>query len=187
MPFISEEIWQLISERKPENALIVSSWPEIGFENENLIKQFDFTTDVIAGIRSIRKEKNIAIKEQVDLFVLDNELANRDLDVIIKKLGNLSNLEYIQEKPGGALSFRVKSNEYFIPVGESVNIEDEIAKLKAELNYTSGFLNSVRKKLSNERFVNNAPEQVIKNERNKEADALAKISMLNESLKSLQD
>ncbi len=187
MPFISEEIWQLIIERKPENALIVSTWPEIGCENENLITQFDFTTDVIAGIRSIRKEKNIPIKEQVDLFVLDNELVNKGLDVIIKKLGNLSNLEYIQSKPDGALSFRVKSNEYFIPVEDSINIEEEIEKLKVELNYTSGFLKSVQKKLSNERFVNNAPEQVIKNERNKETDALAKINMLKESLNSLQE
>ncbi len=186
MPFISEEIWQLISERKPENALIVSPWPELENANENLIKQFDFTTDVIAGIRSIRKEKNIANKDQVELFVMDNEVVNKDFDVIIQKLGNLSNLKYIQNKPEGVLSYRVKSNEYFIPTGESINIEDEIKKLKNELNYTEGFLISVQKKLSNERFVNNAPEQVIKNERNKEDDALAKITMLKESLKNLE-
>jgi valyl-tRNA synthetase len=95
-------------------------------------------------------------------------------------------LEYIQEKPEGALSYRVKSNEYFIPIAESINIEDEIEKLKNELNYTEGFLRSVQKKLTNERFVNNAPEQVINVERNKESDAVAKITMLKESLKSLQ-
>jgi len=186
MPFISEEIWQLICERKPENALIVSPWPEIENTDKDLIKQFDFTTYVIAGIRSIRKEKNIANKDQVELFVMDNELVNKDLDVIIKKLGNLSNLKYIKNKPEGVLSYRVKSNEYFIPIGESINIEDEIEKIKNELNYTEGFLRSVQKKLSNERFVNNAPEQVIANERNKEDDALAKITMLKESLKNLE-
>jgi valyl-tRNA synthetase len=186
MPFISEEIWQLISERKPENALIVSPWPKVENANTNLIKQFDFTTDVIAGIRSIRKEKNIANKDQVELFVMDNELVNKDFDVIIQKLGNLLNLKYIQNKPEGALSYRVKSNEYFIPIGESIDIEDEIEKLKNELNYTQGFLLSVQKKLSNERFVNNAPEQVIINERKKEDDALAKITMLKESLKNLE-
>jgi valyl-tRNA synthetase len=186
MPFISEEIWQLITERKPENALIVSPWPIAEEPNEILIKQFDFTKNVISGIRSIRKEKNIPIKDQLELFVMDNEIVNKDFDVIIKKLGNLSKLEYIQEKPDGALSYRVKSNEYFIPLAESINIEDEIVKLKNELNYTEGFLRSVQKKLSNERFVNNAPEQVIIIERNKESDAVAKITMLKESLKSLQ-
>ena len=187
MPFISEEIWQLISERETENALIVSPWPILGGANEKLIKQFDFTTDVIAGIRSIRKEKNIPNKDKVELFVMDNEGVNKDLDVVIKKLGFLSKLDYIKTKPEGALSYRVKSNEYFIPVGDSINIEDEIEKLKTELNYTEGFLKSVQKKLSNDRFVQNAPDQVISNERNKEADAIAKITMLKESLKSLQE
>jgi len=187
MPFISEEIWQLISDRKVENALMVSPWPVFVGENDKIIKQFDFTTDVIAGIRSIRKEKNIPNKDKVELFVMDNEGVNKDLDVIIKKLGNLSKLDYIQSKPEGALSYRVKSNEYFIPVGHSINIEDEIEKLKTELDYTEGFLKSVQKKLSNDRFVKNAPEQVISNERNKEADAIAKITMLKDSLNSLQE
>jgi len=187
MPFITEEIWQLISERETENALIVSPWPILGGANEKLIKQFDFTTDVIAGIRSIRKEKNIPNKDKVELFVMDNEGVNKDLDVVIKKLGFLSKLDYIKTKPEGALSYRVKSNEYFIPVGDSINIEDEIEKLKTELDYTEGFLKSVQKKLSNDRFVQNAPDQVISNERNKEADAIAKITMLKESLKSLQE
>jgi len=187
MPFISEEIWQLITERETKNALIVSPWPILGGANEKLIKQFDFTTDVIAGIRSIRKEKNIPNKDKVELFVMDNEGVNKDLDVVIKKLGFLSKLDYIKTKPEGALSYRVKSNEYFIPVGDSINIEDEIEKLKTELDYTEGFLKSVQKKLSNDRFVQNAPDQVISNERNKEADAIAKITMLKESLKSLQE
>ena len=142
--------------------------------------------DVISGIRNIRKEKNIANKDAVELYVINNENVDTDFDVIISKLGNISKLEYVNEKQEGALSFRVKSNEYFIPLGENINVEEEIKKLEEELKYAEGFLKSVQKKLSNERFVNNAPEQVIANERKKEADAQAKITMLKESLGSLK-
>jgi len=105
---------------------------------------------------------------------------------VISKLGNLSVLDYVEEKVEGALSFRVKSNEYYIPLVGAVNIEEEIATLMHELDYTKGFLNSVMKKLSNERFVNNAPEQVIANERKKQSDAEAKIKTIEEQLSSLQ-
>ncbi len=186
MPFISEEIWQLIGKRSTEEALIISPWPSVENENEELVKEFEFAAGVISGIRNIRKEKNIAFKDTVELFVLNNEKENTDFDVVISKLGNISKLEYVNEKKEGALSFRVKSNEYFIPMGENINVEEEIKKLEEELKYAEGFLTSVHKKLSNERFVNNAPEQVIVNERKKEADALAKIAMLKESLGSLK-
>jgi len=186
MPFISEEIWQLIGERSTEEALIISPWPTVKNTDEKLVKEFEFASGVISGIRNIRKEKNIAFKDTVELFVLNNEKENTDFDVIISKLGNISTLEYVNEKKEGALSFRVKSNEYFIPMGENINVEEEIKKLEEELKYAEGFLTSVHKKLSNERFVNNAPEQVIANERKKEADALAKIAMLKESLGSLK-
>ena len=106
--------------------------------------------------------------------------------MIIKKLGNIDKLTYTRAKVDGALSFRVKSNEYYIPISsDNINVEDEINKLKEELDYTEGFLRSVQKKLSNERFVNNAPEQVVANEKKKEADALAKIETLKSSLASL--
>jgi len=186
MPFISEEIWQLINERQVDEALIITKWPTIKSKDKNLIKQFEFASNVISGIRTIRKDKNIPNKDSIELYILNNEKSNVDFDVIIKKLGNVSTLEYVSEKQEGALSFRVKSNEYFIPLGDSINIEDEIVKLETELKYAKGFLNSVQKKLSNERFVNNAPEQVIAIERKKEADAIAKISMLEKSLKSLK-
>ncbi len=186
MPFISEEIWQLIKQRDVEEALIITSWPKMESKDENLIKQFEFTTNVISGIRAIRKEKNIPNKDSVELFVLNNEKTNTDFDVIINKLGNISKLEYVKEKQEGALSFRVKSNEYFIPIGDNVNIQEEIEKLETELTYAKGFLNSVQKKLSNERFVNNAPEQVITNERKKKTDTISKITMLEKSLKSMK-
>ncbi|RUA07924.1 MAG: valine--tRNA ligase, partial [Flavobacteriia bacterium] len=174
MPFISEEIWQLITDRKEEEALIVAPWPEISGTDKDMVTQFEFASEVISGIRNIRKDKNIPNKNTLELFVLNNEENTSAFDVIIKKLGNLKKLEYVTEKLSGAISFRVKSNEYFIPMGENVNMEEELEKLENELKYTKGFLNSVEKKLNNERFVNNAPQKVIEIERKKEADALAK-------------
>ena len=186
MPFISEEIWQLLRERTTKEALIIASWPKVEKVNEGLVKQFEFTTNIIGGIRKIRKDKNIPNKDQLELYILNNEKLNNDFDVIIKKLGNISTLRYVDQKVNGANSFRVKSNEYFIPMTENINIEEEINKLESELKYAEGFLKSVQKKLSNERFVNNAPEQVITNERKKEADALAKITTIKDSLKGLK-
>ncbi len=186
MPFISEEIWQLIRERTTEEALIISPWPKIENANNDLVKEFEFAAEIISGIRTIRKEKNIPNKDSIELFVLNKENIQIDFDVIIQKLGNISKLAYIDKKKEGALSFRVRSNEYFIPMGDNINIEAEIEKLESELMYAEGFLKSVQKKLSNERFVSNAPEQVIAAERKKEADALAKILTINDSLKGLK-
>jgi len=184
-PFLSEEIWQHIAERSPEEALIIAKWPESKPINEALIKEFDFAAEVISGIRTIRKQKNIAFKDAIECFVLNNDKASTTFDVVISKLGNISNLSYTTEKVDGALTFRVKSNEYFVPMQGSIDVEAEIGKLTEELNYTEGFLKSVQKKLSNERFVAGAPEQVVASERKKEADALAKIETLKASLASL--
>ncbi len=186
MPFLSEEIWQYIEERTPEEALIVANYPARKDVNEKLIVDFDFTSNVVSGIRTIRKEKNISFKDSIEFSVLNNENITTQFDSVLLKLGNVSNLTYVTEKVAGALTFRVKSNEYFIPVAGTINVDDEIKKLTEELNYTEGFLKSVQKKLSNERFVNNAPEQVVASEKNKEADALAKIETLKASLASLQ-
>ncbi|MGY3792744.1 valine--tRNA ligase [Aquimarina sp. 433] len=186
VPFISEEIWQQIADRTKEEALIVSSWPIITSVDEELIAAFDFASDVISGIRTIRKEKNISFKETIELSVLNSENSTKTFDSVISKLGNIEALSYVDAKVDGALSFRVKSNEYFIPISGSVNVEDEIKKLTEELSYTEGFLKSVQKKLQNERFVNNAPEKVIANERKKQADAEAKIATLKASLSGLQ-
>ncbi len=186
MPFLTEEIWQHIAERTPETALIISEWPKITTANEPLIAQFEFTSEVISGIRTIRKEKNIAFKESISLSVINNEKASNYFDTVITKLGNISELNYVTEKVDGALTFRAKSNEYFIPIVGAINVEDEIAKLTEELNYTKGFLKSVQAKLSNEKFVNGAPEKVLAIEPQKEADALAKISTIEQSLASLR-
>ncbi|MFP9113259.1 valine--tRNA ligase [Flavobacterium sp. RHBU_3] len=186
MPFLSEEIWQHIADRSTEEALIISKWPEAKPYDEKLLADFDFATEVIAGIRTIRKDKNIPFKDAIELKVVNAENASEAFDSVISKLGNVTAVEYITDKVSGALTFRVKSNEYFIPVTGNVNIEEEIAKLQQELDYNRGFLKSVQGKLSNEKFVNSAPEKVVAIERQKEADALAKIAVLEQSIASLK-
>ncbi len=186
MPFITEEIWHLIQARTTEEALIVSTWPEQKPFDTQIISQFDTVIEVISGIRTIRKEKNLPFKDAIEFKVINHDSFTPYFDVVIAKLGNISQLDYVTEKVTGALSFRVKSNEYFIPITGAINIEEEVAKLEEELKYTQGFLLSVQKKLSNERFVAGAPEAVLAIERKKEADALAKISAIAERLSSLK-
>jgi len=185
MPFITEEIWHQISDRSTEEALIISRYPSINTVNNTVLNDFEIASEVISGIRTIRKEKNISFKEPIKLFVINNIEASTSFDAVIKKMGNVEHLEYISEKIEGALTYRVKSNEYFIPMEGSINVESEIAKLTDELTYTEGFLKSIQAKLNNERFVNNAPEKVVTSEKQKEADALAKIATLKNSLSSL--
>ena len=186
MPFLTEEIWQYIAERTPEQALIIAEYPKVTSFDAKLIADFEFTSEVIAGLRTIRKEKNIAMKDAIDLKVVNSEKVSTYFDSVIMKLGNILSLEYITGKIDGALAYRVKSNEYFIPVSGNIDVAAEIAKLTEELKYTQGFLRSVQGKLSNEKFVSGAPEKILENERKKEADALAKIATIEQSLKSLQ-
>ena len=186
MPFITEEIWQYIANRSNKEALIISEWPKITSVNKHLIADFEFVTEVIAGVRTIRKEKNIPFKDTIELKVVNNEKATNYFDSIITKLGNISKLSYTTEKVEGALTYRVKSNEYFIPISGSIDVAAEIEKLQEELKYTQGFLKSVQVKLSNEKFVTNAKPEIIANERNKEADAFAKIAMIEQSLAGLK-
>ena len=186
MPFLTEEIWHLIADRTKEEALIVSTWPEIKPFNAQLIADFENTIEVISGIRTIRKDKNIPFKDTIELKVVNNDKASTYFDAIVTKLGNITSLAYVSEKVDGALSFRVKSNEYFIPITGNIDVAAEIEKITAELIYTQGFLKSVQNKLSNEKFVNGAPEKVLANERQKEADALAKIATLEQSLAGLK-
>ncbi len=186
MPFLTEEIWQILAERTPEEALIVSTWPQIKPFNSQLITDFENTIEVISGIRTIRKDKNIPFKDTIELKVVNNDKASTYFDAVVTKLGNITTLEYVSDKVDGALSFRVKSNEYFIPITGNINVEEEIAKLTTELVYTQGFLKSVQSKLANEKFVAGAPEKVLANERQKEADALAKIATIEQSIAGLK-
>jgi len=186
MPFLSEEIWQRIAERKPSEALIIASWPETENFDPELIKAFELATEVISGIRNIRKEKNIPLKDPLELSVLNKEGISQDWDVIIKKLANVGRINSVLEAVDGALAFRVRSNEYFIPVAGTLDVEAEIKKIREELSYTKGFLQSVTKKLANDRFVQNAPEKVVAIEKKKAEDAAAKIETLEKSLSSLE-
>ncbi|MCG8893630.1 valine--tRNA ligase [Tenacibaculum finnmarkense] len=186
MPFLSEEIWQHITDRTPEEALIIAKYPELKKVDTAIISEFEFATDVVSGIRTIRKNKNISFKDAVELSVVNNENFTNKFDVLIEKLTNASKIKYVSEKVDGA-SFRVKSNEYFIPVAEEeIDVEAETIKLNAELKRAEGFLFGIQKKLSNERFVSNAPDQVIVIERKKESDTLAKIETIKSSLASLK-
>ena len=186
MPFLSEEIWQFIAPRTKEEALIIAKYPAQKEFDEQIINDFNFTSDIISGVRTIRKDKNISFKDPINLFVVAQEQSSKRFDIVIQKLTNIEEINYVTEKVEGA-SFRVKSNEYFVPISiENIDIEAEIKKLDAELKRAEGFLFGIKKKLSNERFVSNAPEQVIKIERKKEADTEAKIETIKRSLSSLK-
>ena len=186
MPFLSEEIWQYIAPRTKEEALIIAKYPAQKEFDEQIINDFNFTSDIISGVRTIRKDKNITFKDPINLFVVAQEQSSKRFDMVIQKLTNIEEINYVSEKVEGA-SFRVKSNEYFVPISiENIYIEAEIKKLDAELKRAEGFLFGIKKKLSNERFVSNAPEQVIKIERKKEADTEAKIETIKRSLSSLK-
>lgn len=180
-PFISEELWHLLKERKEGDDIIIASWPVPSAVNEVLLEDFSRTVEVITNIRNSRKQQNIANKVKLSLFVKNSSFQN-PLDAVIVKLGNLSDLNYCEEKIQGAFSFVLDGKEYFIPFGEEVDFEAEKAKLQEEINYTKGFLKSVQGKLSNQNFVGSAPLKVVENEKKKEADAIAKLLILEEKL-----
>jgi len=184
-PFISEDLWHKLRDRKEGEDIIVSKWPELKDFDTNVLNQFTSATDVIVNLRSIRKDNSVANKVKMDLFVKKNNDLSTDFDCVIVKMGNLSQLEYVSEKSENSNSFLVGGNEYFVPFGDAIDIDAEREKLTTELEYTQGFLKSVQKKLQNERFVNNAPDQVVDVERKKESDALSKIAILEEKIESL--
>lgn len=186
MPFVTEELWQNLEERKDGETIMLLAFPEAGTTDKALLSAFDYATNVITEIRNFRKTKNIANKDQLELMVKKNEAINTALDTIISKLTNLSKLEYVDNKIEGAYSFVVKSNEYFIPLVGNVDLDAELEKIKTELEYAKGLLAIVDKKLANEKFVNGAPEQVVAAEKKKKADAEAKIKVLEEQLMSLK-
>jgi valyl-tRNA synthetase len=187
-PFISEEIWHLIDDR--EEDLIVAAWPKVdaslNIEDNPINEQFTIAADVISNIRTIRLNNGIANKVKVEMYIKTDGEIDRTFDPIATKMGNLSKLEYTKEKVNNAFSFVVKGKEYFIPFTEDVDMAGEREKLIKELDYAKGFLNSVQKKLANDRFVNNAPEQVVLSERKKEAETQSKIKILEEKLQRFE-
>jgi valyl-tRNA synthetase len=184
MPFITEEIWQILTEGKNGESIMISILEKTSNIDDTIITEFETTQEIITNIRNIRKQKNIAFKDAIELLIKGDH--DSKFDSVIAKLTNLSSMSKTEEEQKAAMSFIVKSVEYYIPLGDNINIEEEIAKIKEELKYTEGFLNSVMKKLSNERFVNGAPAKVIEIEKNKQADAESKIVTLKERLENLQ-
>jgi valyl-tRNA synthetase len=185
MPFITEEIWHLLKERNDGDDIIVAFMPVSADYDGKIIEAFGRASDIILGIRNLRKDKNIPNKEKLELLVKAGKGAECMMYPVIEKMGNLDSVEVVSEKPDGAITFIVKSQEYYVPLKDAIDVEAEIGKLTEELEYTKGFLKSVEKKLSNERFVNNAPAAVVEKERKKQADAEARIKVLEEQIKAL--
>ena len=185
MPFITEEIWQTLRERQDGESIMISRLPKATSYDESYLLRFEAVKNIIVGIRNIRKQNNIAFKDVLELKVKKNERYPASFDSIIRKMGNIGQIGLVNEPVKGAWSFIVDTVEYFIPAQGEVNTAEVKAKLEEELNYTRGFLTSVMKKLSNEKFVNGAPEQVVANERKKQADAEVKIAAIEAQLKGL--
>ena len=190
MPFITEELWQHIYDRKEGESIMTAqmeSYADRNLEQSiQLCNTFDQLKEVISGIRNIRLQKNIAQKEALEMQVMGEDTSLMSFAEVVKKMGNLTTVTIVSEKPEGTASFMVGTTEYFIPLGGMINVEEELAKLETELKYQEGFLQSVLKKLSNEKFVSKAPANVIDMERKKQADAESKIASLKESIAALK-
>ncbi len=191
MPFLTEEIYQSIKKENLAPSIMIAEVPTVQKYSEKIIEQFDIAKQVIMSIRNIRQEKNIANKNQIDLFIRKNNQEQQDttFDSIVEKLCNISKLKYVNEKANNSLSFNVKTTEFYIPISQDTKIDvaSEIEKLEKDLKYQENFLASVEKKLSNEKFVNSAPKQVVDLELKKKADSLAIINVIKKQIESLKN
>ena len=186
MPFISEELWHLLKDRTPEECLIVEKWPLISEYDRKLLSGFTIASEIIQQLRNIRKQKNISPKESLKLFIRTEKTFDQSFRDIIIRLANLSHFSSTDQKPENALSFLIRQFEFYLPVSEAIDTDAEKERLKKELEYNKGFLNSVQSKLANERFVSNAKPEVIENEKKKQADAEAKIKAIEEQLQGMK-
>ncbi len=185
MPFITEELWQHLCDRKDGESLMVSPLSMSAWVDEDIIREFETVKEVISNIRSIRLQKNIAQKEALELQVIgENPVAA--FNAVITKMCNLSSINVVENKADGAASFMVGTTEYTVPLVDMIDVEAEIARMEAELKHKEGFLQGVLKKLGNEKFVNNAPAAVLEMERKKQADAESIIKSLKESIAALK-
>ena len=194
MPFITEELWQHLYDRK-EGESIMRDRLKLAAPTEadnKLAAQMEDVKQIVSGVRMVRSQKNIAPKEQLELQVVGKSFTEEDLDIMnyascIKKMANLSGIDIVAEKDTTASSFMVGTYEFAVPVGDMIDVEAEIAKMEAQLQHLEGFLAGVKKKLSNERFVANAPEAVVALERKKQSDSEEKIAALKESIAALKN
>ena len=186
MPFISEELWHSIRNRNSGDCIIVSTWPAFKEFNKSLLGGVENSKELIASIRNLRQEKQISPKEPLSMgFTAKSQEFIGKFDAVLKKLANLTEVYLVNEQPQGAVGITIGTLEFFIPLGGLIDEEAEKEKLQKELEYLNGFLESVMKKLSNEKFVNNAKPEIIEVERKKKLDAETKISIVKEQLKKL--
>ena len=184
MPFITEELWQALKERQEGESLMVTLIPEAGSVDNTFLARFAQTQEIISAIRNIRTSKNLSPREELVLEVAPS-YAN-DMDAVLMKLANLTEIRRSEEKSEGSISFVIGTDEFAVPMANLINAEEEIKKLEEDLEYQKKFLLGVEKKLSNENFVARAPEQVIALERKKKADAESRIQTIEQSLKQLK-
>lgn len=184
MPFITEELWQALTDRQSGESLMISDMPQSKGFNADYLSDFEKVKEIVSGIRTVRLQKNIPNKELLGLEVL-GEYA-KTFDSVIQKMGNLTAIDQVSDKSSGSVTFMVGTTEFAIPLGNNIDIEAELKKLEEELTYLKGFLISVQKKLSNEKFVANAKPEIVDNERKKLADAESKIKTIEESIESLK-
>lgn len=191
MPFITEELWQHLCERKDGESIMISRLPEaesdasVAAENKRLVAEMETVKTVITGVRSIRAEKNIPQKKEMKIEVTGLNPVEAYAD-IIRKMGNVEDIRRVENKTDGAAAFMVGTTEFAVPLGDLIDKDAEIRKAEAELKHLEGFLAGVMKKLSNEKFVAHAPEQVVALERKKQSDAESKIATLKETLANLK-
>ena len=186
MPFVTEEIWQDLAERKEGESICVASMPKAQEADEVALARFALVQEVVSAVRNIRKQKNLPQKEALELKVVCDENYPAEYEAVIVKMANLSAVTFVTEKNPMDAAFIVKTTQYFVPMGDNIDKEAEIAKLEKDLAYQQGFLATVMKKLSNERFVSSAPAQVVANEQNKKRDAEAKIAAIEAQLQALK-
>jgi valyl-tRNA synthetase len=187
MPFITEEIWQLLVERKDGESIMISRLPSIIKYNRGLILEFEFIKECVSALRTIRRDKKIPVKEKLDLFIkTDRKDLSSEFLPVLSRLSNISDIKFVAKKQAGTTSFMVRTVEFYIPVTGKIDKNTETKRVEEELNYYNGFLDSVMKKLNNEKFVKNAPSNVLELERKKKSDAEKKIKSLKQKLKELK-
>ena len=186
MPFVTEEIWQDLEERKAGESIMYAPAPKAERVDEHLLMRFDLVKEIISNVRNIRKQRNIAQRQALTLNFIADENFPAELADVVVKMCNLDAITAIEHKNPTSESFMVKTTQYFIPMEDNIDVEAELKKLNDDLAYLEGFLASVMKKLSNERFVSSAPEKVVANERAKQADAEAKIAAIKERIEALK-
>ena len=186
MPFITEELWQNLADRKEGETINFAPWPTLKVEDTDILKSFDHFAEVVGGVRTVRNENGIAPKEVLTIEIAKGSAHSTEYDVLIKKMANVDAIVEVNEVQKSAFSFVAGGVNYTIPADAFVNVEEEIVKLEEELKYTQGFLTGVKKKLGNERFVANAPEAVVASERKKMSDAEGKIALITQRLEALK-